>query len=338
MIEKEKLKKILEKTFKQGLYSKIDINDFYGFDFLTLLLDKLTIESINDELVMYDELEYECDFYKIPVVETVDSFCTHCNKVTTHESLLDFGLISNSSLINFCNNNRYVNFVGKNSDILGVQPGNPHSEEKFERYITHIIESLESFGLFTRNFVCVHSKDETNKHFISYSFVVKDNYLIKTGQYPSVNDLINSKLKRYKKIDYDLFQELQLANGLFSHGVGIGSFVYLRRVIEKYIVNEKYKKHLQSQQSITYSEIDNRLKDKFADKINVLKDDLSELLHGNTKIYTILSSGIHELSNEVCLELFPVIFDSICIILDEEIERKEMAAKRKELAKKLNKL
>jgi hypothetical protein len=61
-------------------------------------------------------------------------------------------------------------------------------------------------------------------------------WMQKVGQYPSVADLYSAKIKRYRKVlspgDY---RELSRAVGLAAHGIGIGAFVYLRRIFERLI-------------------------------------------------------------------------------------------------------
>jgi len=49
----------------------------------------------------------------------------------------------------------------------------------------------------------------------------------------------------------------------------------------------------------------------------------------NPNLYTILSKGIHELTEEECLEMFPMIKIGIELILDERIAEKEREKKRK---------
>jgi hypothetical protein len=48
----------------------------------------------------------------------------------------------------------------------------------------------------------------------------------------------------------------------------------------------------------------------------------------NKKIYSILSVGIHEMSEAECLKWFPLLVESITQILDDKIEAEEKAARR----------
>ena len=73
------------------------------------------------------------------------------------------------------------------------------------------------------------------------------------------------------------------------------------------------------------------------EKINLLKSYLPEYLIENRKIYSILSKGVHELSEDECLTFFDTVKLGIELILDEkvekEIKRKKIAASKDALEK-----
>ncbi|MEB4861255.1 hypothetical protein [Priestia megaterium] len=72
-----------------------------------------------------------------------------------------------------------------------------------------------------------------NNHKMYIHFMIRDNKLFKIGQYPSSASIDQVDLQKYRKIlDKDKYIELNKGIGLASHGVGIGSFVYLRRILE----------------------------------------------------------------------------------------------------------
>lgn len=56
------------------------------------------------------------------------------------------------------------------------------------------------------------------------------------------------------------------------------------------------------------------------EKITLLKDYLPEFLVENKKMYSILSVGIHSLSENDCLKYFETVKIGIELILDEKIE------------------
>ena len=58
----------------------------------------------------------------------------------------------------------------------------------------------------------------------------------------------------------------------------------------------------------------------------------------NRSIYNILSKGIHELTEQECLESFPIVKVGIEIILDEKIQEKERQDKETEAKKAIGDL
>ena len=75
---------------------------------------------------------------------------------------------------------------------------------------------------------------------------------------------------------------------------------------------------------------------RMGEKINLLADELPEFLVENKAMYSILSKGIHELSEAECLAAFPVVKVGIEIILDVKLEsaekEKKLAAAKKAIA------
>lgn len=154
--------------------------------------------------------------------------------------------------------------------------------------------------------------------------ITTDDKIIKIGQYPSVADLIIPEIAKYKAVLGTQYREFSKAVGLFAHGIGIGSFVYLRRIIEN-LVFDKYNEVAEDLE-IPKEEFE-RL--KFDQKIETLKDHLPEVLVSNKNVYGIVSKGIHELSEEECREMFPYIKAGIELILDALLAEKERKAKEK---------
>ena len=55
----------------------------------------------------------------------------------------------------------------------------------------------------------------------------------------------------------------------------------------------------------------------------MLSDYLPKSLVEKKSLYSILSMGIHQLTNEDAVEIFDIIFDNLKDILDEVISKKE---------------
>lgn len=152
-------------------------------------------------------------------------------------------------------------------------------------------------------------------HLIYFQMTVEDSSIMKIGQHPSIADLERDETKRYENVlPKDYRQELSKAIGLFSHGVGIGSFVYLRRIFERLIFDtfNEHEKELAIERSIFNSL-------RMGDKIESLKDYLPQTLVEKRSLYGILSKGIHSLDENTCKEFFPVVRAGIEFILDEKM-------------------
>jgi len=115
---------------------------------------------------------------------------------------------------------------------------------------------------------------------------------------------------------------------LASHDVGIGAFVYLRRVFEHLIEGA----HKKAKGVRGWDESDFE-KSRMEEKIQLLKAFLPPFLVEHRVLYKILSSGVHELSEQDCLGAFPAVKLGIELILDDELERHERQ-KKVEAAKK----
>lgn len=195
------------------------------------------------------------------------------------------------------------------------------------------IDPILSFikdGSFDYEFECTRN----NIHKMFFCFRLKDNSLFKFGQYPSIADLQLPNIKRYRNSlpDND-YLELTKAVGLYAHGIGIGSFVYLRRIFERLIENA----HTQARQGYRWDE-EAYSKSRIIDKIGLLKEYLPEFLVKNKPIYGILSKGIHELGEDECNLVFPIVRTSIELILDEKIAQAEKEKKLKTTSRQISAL
>lgn len=83
------------------------------------------------------------------------------------------------------------------------------------------------------------SLDESHKQ--EYFFAIRGNSIIKVGQFPLSADQDLPQASKYSSIlGKQYYTELKRAIGLHAHDVGIGSFVYLRRIIEKLVFESGY--------------------------------------------------------------------------------------------------
>ena len=202
---------------------------------------------------------------------------------------------------------------------------------KIENKNTDAWELIKSnFADITRlmNFEFICSMDE--KHHLDFTVLVNDNSFMKIGQFPSIADITFPGLDDYKHvISKQDRSELGTAIGLFANGVGAGSYVYLRRILERLVYQAKEN----AGDKVDNDSFENA---KVADRIKMLEGYLPDILIQNTTIYGILSKGIHELSEEDCLNYFPVVKECIFQILGMWENMRKKQADEDALNKALN--
>lgn len=158
--------------------------------------------------------------------------------------------------------------------------------------------------------------------------------LEKIGQYPSLADVHSADTKKYAKLlGNDYSKEFNRAIGLNAHGVGVGSFVYLRRIFEDLI---EYAHKIASSDKGWNEEIYEKA--RMSERISLLAHHLPDFLVNNKSLYAILSKGIHELSEQDCLDAFGVVRLGIESILDEKLHAQERARKLKAASASLQRL
>lgn len=151
-------------------------------------------------------------------------------------------------------------------------------------------------------------------------------YIMKVGQYPTIVDMHKAHIKQYKSVlSEEEIKEFTRAIGLAASGVGIGAFVYLRRIFENQIA-EAFDKAFENGEIKREEFVHKRMDEK----IVMLKNYLPETLVEARTIYGILSKGIHSLTEEECLIHFDVVRKGLEMILDDKLEQKKKAEKRKQ--------
>ena len=156
--------------------------------------------------------------------------------------------------------------------------------------------------------------------------------ICKVGQTPSIASVHIAQVHQYDKVlEKQDMKDLTRAIGLAANGIGIGSFVYLRRIFERLILNVANK--MISDGSITQEQFD---KSRMDEKISLIKSELPPFIVEQRNIYGIISKGIHQLSEEECLAMFDVMRISIELILDEKLEQYNKEKKIKQVKASIN--
>ncbi len=154
-------------------------------------------------------------------------------------------------------------------------------------------------------------------------------FLTKIGQYCSLRDFNENYTNRFVKDlkSKELRKEYEEALITHDEGHSIAAYVYMRRVIEKLILQKFNEKERDKS-------IDDFKQLHFDEKIQYLKSDLPELLQ-DKKIYDLSSAGIHTLTEDECEFYFPILKQSVELILIDEAKQRKEQLLRKQLTNDL---
>ncbi len=248
--------------------------------------------------------------------------------------------------------NDIIKDLGQSDDDIKVEGYNPlHKKEStfyLERGLGELLECsigpygpsnnfyntysafiLKEFKVKSIVFKCQRYNDEIT---ILVYHDYDNSILMKVGQYPSVADIHIGQVKQYDKVlEKPIFKEFTKAIGLAANGVGIGSFVYLRRIFEN-LVMDAYNEALQ-EGNVNAEQFE---KQRMDEKIESLNGYLPSFIVANHGIYGILSKGVHELSEDECLAYFDCMRQSIELILDERLEQLAKKKKQEEVKNTIN--
>jgi len=281
------------------------------------LYEKITLGDVDYDVA--DEI-FELEFFNKPI----RTYCQDCQQESSfrRNQLIDGTVLSLTS----------PHVAHQYSNLIdGMKTYN--SVRELKEYIERHDEYAFADKTFTLEFYCTHN----HNHRIFYTFNIQNKILQKIGQFPSVADSMEVELKVYKKalekeLSKEKSQEFSKAVGLYSHGVGIGSFVYLRRIFESFIYQAKDEAILNG--GITIEEFNSC---RMVEKIELLSDILPDIIVENKVLYGVVSKGIHELSEEECREYFNIIKNGIELILDEKIAKRKAEEKREKFTRELSK-
>jgi hypothetical protein len=166
-------------------------------------------------------------------------------------------------------------------------------------------------------------------HQVSIYLRITSGTVVKLGQKPSYADIVTQQdAERTKTLDPQDRREYNRAVGLAAHDAGIGAYAYLRRIFERLIWSQ-FETHKAEN---GWSDVEFKRK-RMDEKITSLKPYLPELLVKNSGAYGILSDGLHNLSEQDCLNFFPMLRTGILLILQQDIERKEREAREADFSK-----
>ena len=178
-------------------------------------------------------------------------------------------------------------------------------------------------GQFALHLGCSRNPSHLYSYFFSYDDA--QSVLTKVGQLPSLEDVAGVDIERYRRILGNDFSELRRATGLFAHGIGIGSFVYLRRLFENLVETARIAADPNGEREAEF------LAMRMSDRVKALADHLPPAVVKYKDAYGILSQGLHELTEVECRKYFPVVRAAIIAMLEQRYEAAEKAKATAEL-------
>jgi len=187
----------------------------------------------------------------------------------------------------------------------------------------------KSLTTFQSNFRCTRF----GEHVYTYFWHYLPGKIIKIGQSPALETIAGNDVEGYRKVlGAQYFAELHRATGLASHGIGIGSFVYLRRIFERLIQNHREQAEAAGRELTGFDAL------RMSEKIEALKAELPEAVFKFRSAYGILSKGIHELSEAECKEYFPVLRAAIISILEQDLQARRKRDAENEIERQIAKI
>ena len=257
---------------------------------------------------------------------TIDSFCVECKREGIFQRNIELPGVGPVS-----HNTRFDDVERWLQQTSAWFPS-PEPDPRYPNALAS--ESLQNYAFRNRIITVEFNCSRNQMHNLLFIFQVDGTKITKIGQYPSLADLQGNELRKYRPVlTAERFRELNRAVGLKAHGVGIGSFVYLRRIIEE-LIDEAHS------EAVKDTEWDEELysRSRVVEKIQLLAEWLPSFLVENRITYSILSKGIHSLNEQECLDYFDAVKVAIELILDEKIQQQERQKKITEASQNLGKI
>ncbi|ARU61969.1 hypothetical protein CBW65_13865 [Tumebacillus avium] len=312
------------------LYTKIKVDTSVETDEYAEILD-YDENGVPDILYHIDFIENKDIRYLKKIIleeRTFYYFCPFCKKEThiiykgheLKEKYIDPKLATYS----------YSYSMSEEYDLY-VETANKDNALRLAEFTEQVFEDNRVFQM---NLECT-SKEKHTMYLVFH--LTSDNFLMKTGQYPSIYDFDNS-LVEYKKIlkDKNITKELTSATRLISHDMAVGAFLYLRRIFENLLFEQSERAKLDNKiDAEVYSGADTKRRVEMLHIIGYVPAYLDEI---NPFLYDILSKGVHKLSEEECKQYYDTLRKAILLILDEKVAMEQKGKLKKTTKKELNKI
>lgn len=141
--------------------------------------------------------------------------------------------------------------------------------------------------------------------------------VMKIGQYPSLSDIQLGTLKEYEEgMSVQQRKEFVRAINTSAHGFNVAACVHYRRVFES-VLFEARDAMMKDTGRADWPEFDRLRTDE---KIAEVRAYLPQFMVDHPHLYSILSKGVHELTEEECGEAMPTLRQSIELMLQDKVD------------------
>lgn len=282
---------------------------FKGLEFhnkFTISTTDMENEFINEEL------------FKLPMYK----------KIEVDNSIRSYKFFPYSNLklelyCNECKKRRIYTFRNSRHAYINMAPGSEPNTVKNE------FQNIDFFRLI--------AQADCGHQLVADFRVIDETHIEKIGQYPSIYDMneeINNK-QFLKLLSKEYSEYYKTSCSLYSFNSCIGALTYLRRIFEKLLI-DVFNDHKDE----VSTKFEDYKKMRMEDKIHEIKVYLPDIMQeqGFNSIYTKVSNGIHNLTEEECASIFPILKEGIEEILIERLEKQEKEKRKKEISNKLSNL
>lgn len=241
---------------------------------------------------LYEEINIENHNMLLSGDKNFMAYCPHCNKETTFKRSEWYD-----------SNRKRIDIIQETHEEHEIQEAILNHMFCCYEYHQFIKNDNRKDGLFIQEYECCMN----NKHKTYNIYIINDNKIIKIGQYPSDVDKSIILAKEIQNVCSnneikELRRYFKTALVMESYGYGIAGLLYLRRAFEKMIAI--------SENKIKFNNIGMTMKERI--KKNPL---LPKEIKDNSRIYNVISEGIHNETEEECIDLFKIIKSGLIILI-----------------------
>lgn len=154
--------------------------------------------------------------------------------------------------------------------------------------------------------------------------------VVKIGQSPSLTDFQIGDLSRFEE-GMTSAQRKEFVRGINStaHGFSVAACVYFRRAFESVLMDAR-REFMQANQFEAWPDFD---KARIDERIRLLRGYLPEFMTDHPQLYSILSLGVHELTEKECAKELPMLREAIELIMEDRVTEARKKKQREQVSK-----